>query len=490
MQSPTHPAPAELSPLASRLVVVVLCLGALAGALTQTMLMPVQRQLPALLDTSISNASWVITATLLGAAVSMPVAGRLGDLFGKKRILVACATFLFAGSALCALTDTLTPMLLGRVMQGLAMGYMPVAISLVREVTPPKMATSAMATLSATMGVGGAIGMPLAAWIAQEHEWHALFWVSAGIAVVVLAATVLLVPSRPALNPGRFDPFGTIGLTIGLVATLVGISKGTDWGWTSGRTWLFLALGLVTLLAWGRHQLGHPNPLVDLRTTARRPVLFTNLAALLVGFGMMAQSIVVPQLLTMPAATGFGLDQSLLQAGLWMAPGGILMLLLAPVSSRLLTNLGPRISLVIGACFLGAGYLVGLFFMTESWHMLLIMCICSVGVAVGYASMPMLILENVPMHEAGSSVGVNNLMRSIGTTLAGAAMAAVLTSKTFTLAPGAAAIPAEETFRWTFLIGAVAAFVGALLALAIPKRKPVIDPPLEARVGEPATLAD
>lgn len=467
MQSPT---PTDLSPIATRMVVVVLCLGGLAGSLMQTLVMPIQRDLPALLDTSISNASWVVTATLLGAAVAMPVSGRLGDLFGKKRVLVASAGVLVVGSVVCAATDSLVPMLVGRVLQGLAMGYLPVAISLVREVTPPRMATSAIATLSATMGVGGAIGIPLAAWIAQEHDWHALFWISAGLGAVVLVSTILLVPSRPALNPGRFDAVGAFGLTVGLVATLVGISKGTDWGWGSGRTWLCIAVGLVVLLAWGRHQLGRPDALVDLRTTASRPVLVTNLAAVLVGFGMMAQSIVVPQLLTMPAATGFGLDQTLLQAGLWMAPGGIIMMLLAPVSSRLIQGLGARITLAVGGVFLGLGYLVGLIGMTEPWQMLVVMCVCSIGVGVGYAAMPTLILENVPMHEAGSSVGINNLMRSLGTTLAGAAMAAVLASNTFTLAPGTPAVPAEETFRWCFVIGAVAAFIGALLTLAIPRR--------------------
>src|SRR5699024_3271276 len=174
--------------------------------------------------------------------------------------------------------------------------------------------------------------------------WHDLFWVSAALAVVVVVVSWIFVPDSGERASGRLDVVGIIGLAIGLSALLVGVSKGSAWGWGSIATWACIAGGIVVLLAWGSHQLHQTDPLVDLRTRARPAVLFTNLAAILIGFGMMAQSIVVPQLLEAPAATGYGLGQPILMVGVWMAPAGLMMLVMAPVSSRMINRLGARLT--------------------------------------------------------------------------------------------------------------------------------------------------
>ncbi len=456
------------TPVAERpgLAIGVLCAGGLSAALTQTMVIPIQSELPQLLSTSASNASWVVTITLLAAAVTMPVAGRIADLVGKQRVLTASAALLFVGSVVCAMSDSLAPMLGGRALQGLAMGFIPVGISFIREFAPPEMATTAVATMSATLGVGGAIGLPLAAWIADSGDWHALFWVAAALAGVITVLTWVAVPHVHDASSGRLDVPGAIGLAVGLSAFLVGVSKGSTWGWTSGRTWGAIVLGIVVLLLWGVFELRQAEPLVDLRTTAQLPVLMTNLAAVAIGFGMMAQAIVVPQLLQMPEATGYGLGQSILAAGLWMAPGGLMMMVFAPVSSGLMRSIGPKHTLMIGGAVLGSGYLVALVLMGAPWQLLVASCVASAGVGIGYAAMPTLILDAVPAREAASAVGVNGLMRSAGTTLAAAVMATLLTSSTASL--GGFAVPTESAFRWCFVVGALAAFIGVALAAAVP----------------------
>lgn len=457
------------------LPVVVLCFGGLSAALTQTMVIPIQPELPSLLGTSGPNAGWVVTITLLAAAVSMPVAGRLADLFGKQRVLVVNAALLLVGSALCALSSTLVPVLAGRALQGLAMGFIPVGISLMREITPPHLTPTAIAAMSATLGVGGAIGLPLSAWIVESGDWHALFWVAAGLAAVVLALVALAVPHVHDAHPGRVDVVGALGLAVGLVLFLVGISKATTWGWGDPRTLGSMAVGVVVLVGWGSYELRTADPLVDLRATAQRPVLMTNLAAIAIGFGMMAQSIVVPQLLQAPTTTGYGLGQSILEAGLWMAPGGLMMLLFAPVNGRLIRTVGAKSTLITGAVVLGAGYVVALFLMDAPWQLLVASCVAAAGVGIGYAAMPQLILDAVPPREAGSAVGVNSLMRSMGSTLAAAVMATILTSRTHDV--GGLPLPTEGAFQICFVVGAAAALLGAAVALTIPARRPVAPKP-------------
>jgi hypothetical protein len=275
-------------------------------------------------------------------------------------------------------------------------------------------------------------------------------------------------PRRPA-RPGRLDLVGGAGLAIGLVALLVGISKATTWGWGDARTLGSIAAGLVVLVLWGLFEVRQTDPLVDLRTTAQLPVLMTNIAAIAIGFGMMAQAIVVPQLLQLPTATGYGLGQGILAAGLWMAPSGLMMMVFAPVSSRLIGSAGAKVTLMIGAGVLGAGYLAALVLMSAPWQLLVACCIASAGVGIGYAAMPTLVLEAVPLREAASAVGLNALMRSMGTTVAAAVMGTVLTSSTTAL--GAVDLPSESAFRICFVVGAVAAFAGVAIAAAIPRRR-------------------
>ncbi|XBH20237.1 MFS transporter [Jonesiaceae bacterium BS-20] len=465
----TAPRPARgIGPL---IVVLVLGFSSLCVSLMQSLVLPIQSELPTLLSTSASNASWVVTATLLGGAVAMPMAGRLADIYGKKPILVGSAVLLLMGAFLCAVADQFSLILAGRVLQGLAMGYVPVAISLVRDVAPREKSNSALAAVSAMMGVGGALGLPLAAWIVESFDWRMLFWLATVLAAIMIILSAAILPSSTVASGARFDLGGAAGLSAGLVALLVGVSKGNDWGWGSPTTLALILGGAVVLLGWGYFELRHDSPLVDLRTTAHLPVLMTNLAGLMVGFGMMAHAIVVPQLLQMPLAAGHGLGQTIMQTGLWMAPAGITMLLVSPLSSMFLTRLGGRITLAIGSGVIASGYTFAVFMTDAPWKLMVAASVASAGVAIAYAAMPTLIMNNVPQSKASSSVGVNALMRSIGSTVAGAVMAIMLTSNKVTV--GDVSVAPQSAFQLCFVVGSAAALLALALTLLIPRSKPM-----------------
>uniref|UniRef100_UPI003D8B996E MFS transporter n=1 Tax=Gordonia sp. B7-2 TaxID=3420932 RepID=UPI003D8B996E len=479
---------ADTTPAGAIGTVVVLCVAGLIASLMQTLIIPIQPELPTLLGTSISSASWIITATLLAAAIAMPVAGRLGDMFGKQRIMIGSGILLTVGSLVCALSNSVVPLVAGRAIQGLAMGLIPVGISLMREVTPPRLTSMAVAAMSATLGVGGGVGLPLAAWITEEWNWHMLFWVSTALAVVITVLIVLVVPHIADAAGGRFDYLGALGLGLGLVSALIAISKGNNWGWTSGSTLGLLVGGLAILVLWGFYEVRHREPLVDLRTTAKPAVLLTNLAAIAIGFGMMAQAIVIPALLETPEFTGYGLGQTVFAAGLWMAPGGLTMMLFAPVSGLLINKIGAKYTLAIGATVLGAGYLVAFFLMNSAWQLALASIIGSAGVGIGYAAMPTLIMGSVPITEAGAAVGLNGLMRSIGTTVASAVMALVLASSTTEYF--GRDFPDQSTFHWCFVIAAAAAFIGVAITLCIPTARPTAGPQAVRLAGDQRVAAE
>ncbi|MFF9581521.1 MFS transporter [Streptomyces achromogenes] len=477
--APVRPAEAGRSaPSRPGAVVAVLALAGITVSLMQTLVIPIVPELPGYLHASPSDAAWAVTATLLAAAVATPVAGRLGDMFGKRRLLLLSLVLLVAGSAVCALSDRLVPMITGRALQGLAAAVVPLGISIMRDELPPERLAGSTALMSASLGVGGALGLPAAAFIADHYDWHVLFWTSASLGVVAAVLVLGLVPESGVRTGGRFDLAGALGMAVGLVSLLLAVSKGADWGWGSGTTLGLLALAVAVLVAWGFFELRTARPLVDLRTTARRQVLFTNLASIAFGFSMFAMSLVLPQLLQLPAQTGYGLGRSMLAAGLVMAPQGLVMMATAPLSALVTKARGPKTTLMAGALIVAAGYGLNIVLMSEIWHLVLVSCVIGAGVGFAYGAMPALIMGAVPPSETAAANSLNTLMRSIGTSVASAVAGVILARMTTSL--GGHALPSENGFKAVMALGAGAAALAFLLAGFLPRHRPAAAPATRA----------
>ncbi|MFJ6982968.1 MULTISPECIES: MFS transporter [unclassified Streptomyces] len=464
-------------------VVATLALAGITAAIMQTLVTPLIADLPEILDTSASNAAWVITVTLLAAAVCVPVVGRLGDLVGKRPMLLVCAVPLVVGSVVCALASDVVTMIVGRGLQGMGMGVVPLGIALLRDVVPAERLSPSIALVSASMGIGGGLGLPVAAAVAQYADWRALFLGAAALAVLVTALIWFLIPDVPAAARGqRFDLPGALGLGVGLVCLLLAVSKGADWGWGSGTTLGLFAAAVVTLVAWGFWEIRTTDPLTDLRTTARPRVLLTNLASVFVGFAMYASMLVMPQLLQFPDATGYGLGQSMLAAGLWMAPGGIMMMFVSPLGGRLTNARGPKVTLVSGALVIAAGYGLSMVLMGSAWGLMVVGIVINSGVGLAYGSMPALIMGSVPLSETAAANGFNTLMRSLGTSVGAAVIGVILAQMTTTL--GGRTFASEDGFRTALLVGGALALVSAAIAAAIPAARPAPAPLVGDRAAD------
>ncbi|MEZ0066975.1 MFS family permease [Streptacidiphilus sp. MAP12-20] len=482
--TPPHPVTAPPRRPGGAIIGVLACAG-IVVSLMQTLIVPLIPNLPHLLHSSAANTSWAITATLLAAAVATPVLGRLGDMFGKRRMLVASLLLLVAGSLVSALGSSLASMIVGRALQGCGMAVVPLGISVMRDELPPEKLGSAMALMSSSLGIGGALGLPAAATIAQHSDWHMLFWTSGALGAAVAVLVVAVVPESPLRAGGSFDVIGAAGLSAGLLCLLLGISKGGDWGWGSGTTLGMFAAAAAVLAVWAWWELRRPAPLVDLRTTMRRQVLLTNVASIVVGFAMYAMSLIVPQLLELPKATGYGLGRSMVAAGLVVAPSGLVMMAVSPLSARLSAARGPKASLLTGALVIALGYGLALPLMHHVWGVLLFSSVIGAGIAFAYAAMPALIMSAVPPSETAAANGLNTLMRSIGTSTSAAVMGVVLSHLTIRLGP--VTLPSAHGFRVGFVIGGGVALLAALLTLAIPGRKPAST--VTAAVPQPAAPA-
>ncbi|MFF7594482.1 MFS transporter [Streptomyces mirabilis] len=466
-------------------VVAVLAFGGIVVALMQTLVIPIVPELPKLLNAPASDTAWAVTATLLAGAVAVPIMGRLGDMYGKRRMLLVSLLLLITGSVTAGLSSSLAPMIVGRVLQGMAGGVIALGISIMRDELPAERLGSATALMSASLGVGAALGLPAAAVIADNFDWHWLFWSSGALGAVALVLVLVLVPESKVRTGGTLDVIGALGMAIGLICLLLPISKGADWGWGSITTLGLFATSVVVLLLWGWYELRAEQPLVDLRTTARRQVLVTNLASIALGFGMFAMSLVIPQLLQLPEATGYGLGESLLTAGLVMAPSGLVMMLMAPLSSALSRARGPKASLMLGSLIVAAGYGLQILLMDEIWQFVLVSSVIGSGIGFTYGAMPSLIMGAVPPSQSGAANGLNTLMRSLGTSSASAVAGVILAQMTTNL--GGVAVPSENGFKVVLAIGGGAALLAFAVASFIPRHRPAGSAAPTSQLPAPAT---
>ncbi|MWB98487.1 MFS transporter [Agromyces sp. MMS17-SY077] len=450
----------------------------MGSSFMQTILMPIQSSLPALLGAPAEDTAWVITVTLLTAAIGVPIAGKLGDMFGKKKIALVLLGILVVGSVVCAFANALPLMIVGRALQGAGMGVIPLGISMLRDVVDPKRLGTSIALVSATLGVGGAIGLPISAIVTEHFDWHMLFVVATVIASVSFVLIALFVPKTGNGTGGRVDILGAVGLAIGLVGVLLAISRGNTWGWGSAPTLISAGIGLVAFALWGWYELRTKNPLVDLRVSARPAVLTTNLAAVAMGFALFSSSIAFPQLLELPEAAG-GLGFDLLTASLLLMPSGLAMLVMSPIAGRIERAVGPKPLLVAGASVIAAAYLACVFLPMHGWTIAIVNTVIGLGIGLGYAAMPALIMGAVPRSETGAANGLNTLMRSFGTTVAAALVGAILA--------GATGGDLAGSFRIVFVLGLAAAAICAVIGAFIPK--PRLDDELHDVVDEEAPAA-
>ncbi|WP_070381001.1 MFS transporter [Rhodococcus sp. WMMA185] len=423
-------------------------------AVLQTVMVPLLPSMPAFTGASPTSVSWLITTTLLVGAVVTPIFGRLADMFGKKRMLLVALVIMTLGAVICASTSNIALLIFARGLQGAGAAVIPVGISILRDELPPEKINRAIAMMSSTLGIGTALGIPVAAAIARYSNWHVLFWIIAAIGLAVTTAAALFIRESELRSGGRFDGVGAVGLTAALVCLLVPITQGSSWGWGSPAVLGMFASSVFLFVLWGFQQMQNRNPLVDLRVSARRSVLLPNVTALLVGFAFYGNALITTQLLQAPPGeAGYGL--TILEAALAQLPTSLAMIVFAQVGARMSERYGPKVTVLAGAVFLLVGYALHAVPNKPLWTVIAALAIAAVGTAFVYSTLPMLIIRAVPLTQMAAANGVNVLLRTVGTTMCSAVVATVLAASMvgvvvspvgFSLAYGICAVLAALVF--------------------------------------------
>ncbi|MFD5464336.1 MFS transporter [Kitasatospora sp. NPDC127059] len=458
-------------------VLPALILAMLSFSVVQTAVVPILPSLAKELDVSGSNITWLMTANLLSAAVLTPLLGRFGDLRGRKPMLLISLAGLVAGSALAVSTHSFTWLIVARVLQGAGGGVMPLAISIVRDELPKQKVTGGVAAISASMGVGSGLGLVATGLLLEHWNYKSIFWMGLAFGLLAVALVAFRVPSDPVVDKeGGADPLGALTLAAWLSALLVAVSQGNHWGWTSTKTLGLFAVAAVVALIWGVIETKVAHPLVDLKMMGRPAVAFTNLAGLLIGFGMYGSFMVISNFAQTPEKLAhYGFTATVLHAGVMLLPSAIGSMVAAPVGAVLIARRGPRLPLVLGGV-LGAIAMAYLALRhSAEGDIYTASAIFGLGIGLAFAAMPAFINGAVPVEQSGIANGMNSVLRTVGGAIGTAVMTAILTGDTMKFPIKLPVqIPTLDAYKHAFWTTAVVCIIAGVVPFLIRTVKPAV----------------
>lgn len=443
---------------------VVLSLAATAYALAQTAVIPAMAGMSTALHASTTSVSWVLTGYLVSAAILTPVLGRLGDMFGKRRMLAIALLVFAAGGVMAALSHSIWLVVIARILQGAGGGIFPLCFGIISDDFPSEKRPGALGLISAISGIGAGAGLLLGGVLMDHTSYHWIFWSGALLAGAATLG-VRTLPDSSNRAPGKVDYVGALVLAVGITAPLVALTETTQWGWGDARTLSLIGAGVLVLTVFCLYENRTAEPLVDMRVLRRPTVLITNLTTLLAGFAMFAAFVLIPQIAQTPKVAGYGFGMDATGAGLLLLPACLVMLLAGPLSGRLAQRFGARIPLAVGMLISAAG--LGLLAVEHGSQggVVGFSVVVFIGMGLSLAAMPNLIVDAVPHAMTGQATGVNALIRTLGSSVGSQVAATLLASSVTTQHP----LPTDGAFATAFALGMGTALFASVASLFIPR---------------------
>jgi MFS family permease len=455
--------PAGLRSRSDRLLLLVLALGVLLAFASALMVFTLFGQIGASLHLSRAALNWLAIVSAIVGAVGSGLFPAIGSIIGQRRTLVLAMGCLALGSLLSAVAPGFWLLILGRVVASFGGAAAIVGVALAREQRPGPALPRALGVIGAAEGAAAGVGFGLGGTIEAfaGDDWRAVFWVMALLAALVTALMAAVLPKAASRVVRRLDLTGALLLVAGLVALLLPVTQGGNWGWSSAGVIALFAAAAILLGSWVWRELAIREPIIALRVLGRRPVLAGCAVATVVGATVGLFNVTVPAFLATARSAGYGLAESVLGSGLALVPFSLAIATAALLSGIIIARLGLAATAAAGFLAEAAGLgLLGLFHGSALQVILLAACF---GAGHGTLLPAMYtLISDVPADEVGGSAAIAGSLSSIGSAVVTAAVTAVLVSRTVT--SNGAVVPAVTGYRASWALGAGLAGIGVVIA--------------------------
>jgi len=443
----------------------VLILTTVVGSIISSLGAPLLVTVAQHFHTSISTAQWSLTVTLIIGAVTSPILGRLGDGRHRRETIIVSMSLVTAGALLAAVAPSFTVLLIGRALQGFGLGLVPLTMAAARSELPREKVAPMIAILSVTTGAAAGAGFAISGLLAQSWGLSGAYWFGTIVCAFALLGVVAVMPSAAPQSKARgLDWIGSVLFSVAVVAVMIGLAEGSDWGWRSPHIITLLACGVALLAVWSVQQLRGNNsaPLVELRLLRHPAVLAADVCAFVLMMAMYMDLSVVTEFVQIPPAEGFGFSASVGVAGLVVIPLSVVMFTGSRMLPTFLRWVGAPAVLAVGCLIAAVGSAFFALLHGALWQAFVVMAILGLGLGMTFAAMPGLIVQATPAAETGSALGFYQVVRWVGASAGSALVASVLAAHTTSTGH-----PSVGGYTMTLWMSVVICAIGAILAYVL-----------------------
>lgn len=461
----------------------ILAVAAFALAFQETGLLPALPRIQRELHASKTASGLLESAFLLVASIAAPLLGKLGDRFGKKRLLVTALAVYFVGAIGAALAPDMWVLVGFRALQGTGGAIFGLSFAILRDTAGQERLSVVIGVMVGAFGVGMAAGFASVGGLEQAASWRVLFWIGAGLVAVATALVALGIHEAGERHGEHTDVAGALLLGGAPTAIVVGLALAPATGWASWPVIGLLVLGVVLGLVWVWFERRGREPLLDVGTLAQRVVLLPNVGSLLAGWAAFSLLFVVPRFVQAPhdvppaiaAQLHYGFHATSAATGGYLVPFAIGIVIAGPLGGVIGRRWGGKGPFVVGLALLGVAGLSCALAHGGPWLVRAWLLIAGLGFGASIGAAGTFVTESVDPGSTGVATTFNSVMRLAGGGI-GAELAAGLLA-TFTIGGSDAAH--LGAFDACFWIAAGVAFAGAGLGLLVPRRErdaPAPDP--------------
>ncbi|TSD40382.1 MFS transporter [Rhodococcus sp. KBS0724] len=449
----------------TKVVLTVLTVGIGSFTLLQSMVTPVLPDLQRELGATQSGASWIFIAYLLSAAVCTPIIGRAGDIWGRRRMLMACLAVIAIGAVLSSLATTMPLMIVGRAIQGMGGGMLPIAFGIIRSHFPPESVPGSIGLVASFSAVWAGFGVVIGGPLVENFDYRWLFWAPAILLVLSIGATFRWIPKSETPEGGRINLISALLMSAWMIPLLVASTNISSWGFANPSVLILFSISMISCCLWIGVELKSTNPLIDMRVMRIKNIWVANLASALFGAGLFGLMAVIPAYIQTPISEGYGLGLSPSGSGLVIFAQTVTMFIVGIFAGRVLVYFGSNKTLAGGSLICAVSLLFFGVGGDTIWKFVLILAVVGIGFSLAFTSMSNMVVSAAPSNQTSVASGMNVNFRNIGGALGTAAMVMVVSSG---VSPGAA--PKESNYISGFLMLASFLFIGATVSAISARR--------------------